>query len=81
MYTGLGVSMEGFLPAVSPRSVLVAADPVEAWLKVLDSCQFYPTAKSEWIDGKQGVIEVEQVTLLGGDVKTLLNELQAKVTQ
>jgi len=82
MYTGW-VSMEGFLPAVSSAvSYLVAADPsFEAWLSVLDSCQFYPTAKSEWIDVKQGVIEVEQNALLGGDVQTLLDELQAKVTQ
>ncbi|MDD3213054.1 MAG: extracellular solute-binding protein [Eubacteriales bacterium] len=81
MYTGW-VSMEGFLPAVSSAvDYLVAADPsFEAWLKVLDSCQFYPTAMSKWIDVKQGVIEVEQNALLGGDVKTLLDELQAKVT-
>ena len=82
MYTGW-VSMEGFLPAVSSAvSYLVAADPsFEAWLSVLDSCKFYPTAKSEWIDVKQGVIEVEQNALLGGDVKTLLDELQAKVAK
>jgi multiple sugar transport system substrate-binding protein len=48
---------------------------------VLDSCKFYPTAKAEWIDVKQGVIEVEQNALLGGDVKALLDELQAKVAK
>ena len=82
MYTGW-VSMEGFLPAVSSAvDYLVAADPTfEAWLSVLDSCQFYPTAKSEWIDVKQGVIDVEQNALLGGDVQTLLDELQAKVAK
>ena len=81
MYTGW-VSMEGFLPAVSSAvSFLVEADPTfEAWLGVLDSCQFYPTAKAEWVDVKQGVIDVEQKALLGGDVKTLLDDLQAKVT-
>lgn len=81
MYTGW-VSMEGFLPAVSSAvSYLVAADPsFEAWLSVLDSCKFYPTAKAEWVDVKQGIIEVEQNALLGGDVKTLLDELQTKVT-
>ena len=47
---------------------------------MLDSCQFYPTAKAEWVDVKQGVIDVEQKALLGGDVKTLLDDLQAKVT-
>lgn len=82
MYTGW-VSMEGFLPAVSSAvSYLVEADPsFEAWLNVLDSCQFYPTAMSNWVDVKQGVIEVEQNALLGGDVQTLLDELQASVAQ
>jgi multiple sugar transport system substrate-binding protein len=81
-YTGW-VSMEGFLPAVSSAvSFLVEADPsFEAWLSVLDSCQFYPTAKAEWIDVKQGVIEVEQNALLGGDVQALLDELQAKIVK
>lgn len=81
-YTGW-VSMEGFLPAVSSAvSFLVEADPsFEAWLSVLDSCQFYPTAKAEWIDVKQGVIEVEQNALLGGDVQALLDELQAKIAK
>jgi multiple sugar transport system substrate-binding protein len=81
MYTGW-VSMEGFLPAVSSAvSYLVKADPsFQTWLDVLGSCQFYPTAMSNWIDVKQGVIEVEQNALLGGDVKQLLDDLQTKVT-
>jgi multiple sugar transport system substrate-binding protein len=80
MYTGW-VSMEGFLPAVSSAvSYLVKADPsFQTWLDVLGSCQFYPTAKGNWIDVKQGVIDAEQNALLGGDVKALLDELQAKV--
>lgn len=75
------VSMEGFLPAVSSSvSALIEADPsFEAWLGVLDSCQFYPTALSNWDAIKQGVIEVEQQALTGGDVKTLLDDLQAKI--
>ncbi len=76
------VSMEGFLPAVnSAVGALVESDPAfEAWLDVLASCQFYPTAKAEWDQVKQGVISVEQTALTGGDVKTLLDELQAQVT-
>ena len=75
------VSMEDFLPAVnSAVAALVEANPsFEAWLKVLDGCKFYPTAKTEWIDVKQGAAAVEQSALTGGDVKTLLDELQAKV--
>ena len=77
------VSMEGFLPAVnSAVEALVAADPsFEAWLDVLGGAQFYPTAKAEWIDVKQGVTNVEQSALTGGDVKALLDELQAKITK
>ncbi|MBR1820677.1 MAG: extracellular solute-binding protein [Clostridia bacterium] len=75
------VSMEGFLPAVnSSVAALVEADPsFEAWLDVLDSCQFYPTALDNWDEIKQGVIDVEQQALTGGDVKTLLDDLQAKI--
>ena len=77
------VSMEDFLPAVnSAVAALVEANPsFEAWLKVLDGCKFYPTAKTEWIDVKQGAAAVEQSALTGGDVKMLLDELQAKVAK
>ncbi len=75
------VSMEGFLPAVnSSVAALVESDPsFEAWLDVLGGCQFYPTADPKWNDTKQGVIDVEQKALTGGDVRTLLDELQAKL--
>ena len=77
------VSMEGFLPAVnSSVAALVEANPsYEAWLSVLDSCQFYPTSLSNWDAIKMGVINVEQNALIGGDVKTLLDELQAELTK
>ena len=76
------VTMEGFLPAVnSAVESMVAADPgFEAWLNVLGSSQFYPTAKAEWNDVKVGVINVEQAALTGGDVKALLDALQAQIT-
>lgn len=81
-YTGW-VTMEDFLPAVSSVAESMAeADPVFAgWLNVLNNCKFYPTAKTEWIDVKQGTSAVEQSALTGGDVKTLLDELQAKVAK
>ena len=77
------VSMEGFLPAVnSAVQALVDADPsFEAWLSVLDSCQFYPTSKAEWDAVKQGVISVEQKALTGADVRTELDALQASLTE
>ncbi len=77
------VSMEDFLPAVnSAVGALVEANPsFEAWLDVLAGCKFYPTAKAEWIDVKQGVTRVAQSALTGGDVKTLLDELQAQIAK
>ena len=75
------VSMEGFLPAVnSAVEALVAADPsFGAWLDVLGSCQFYPAAKAEWAQVRQGVTTVEQEALIGGDVQAGLDALQAEV--
>lgn len=80
MYVGW-VSMEGFLPAIdSAVASLVKADPsFEAWLGVLQSCRFYPTAKADWQTVKQGVIDVEQKAILGGGVQELLDALQSKV--
>ncbi len=76
------VSMEGFLPAVnSAVEALVASDEsFAAWLDVLGSCQFYPTAKAEWDQVKQGVIKVEQDALSGASVQEGLDALQAELT-
>ena len=75
------VSMEGFLPAVnSAVESLVAADPsFQAWLDVLNSCQFYPTAMAEWDTVKQGVIAAEQNALTGASVQEELDALQAQL--
>ena len=45
----------------------------------MGSCKFYPTAKAEWADVKQGVINVEQQALLGGSVRELLDALQSDI--
>ena len=75
------VLMEGFLPATSAGGEIVAKeDPSMApWVDIVGSCKFYPTAKAEWADVKQGVIDVEQQALLGGNVKELLDNLQAQI--
>ena len=75
------VIMEDFLPATSTGGKIVAkADASMApWVEIVGSCKFYPTAKAEWADVKQGVIDVEQQALLGGNVKELLDALQAKI--
>ena len=75
------VSMEGFLPAVnSAVGALVESDPsFEAWLDVLSSCQFYPTAKTEWDQVKQGVIAAEQRALTGSSIADELASLQASL--
>ncbi len=76
------VEMEGFLPATTTGGeTLTAKDPNMAnWIDILSNCKFYPTAKSEWADVKQGVIDVEQQALLGGDVQELLDNLQSEIT-
>ena len=48
---------------------------------MLANAKFYPTAKPEWNAVKQGVINVEQNALTGGDVKQLLDELQASLVK
>ena len=77
------VSMEGFLPAVnSAVEELVASDPsFEAWLDVLGGCRFYPTAKAEWDQVKQGVIAAEQNALTGADIQAELDALQAELVK
>ena len=75
------VLMEGFLPATSAGGEAVAAaDPNQAaWVEIVGSSKFYPTAKAEWADVKQGVINVEQQALLGGNVQELLDALQSEI--
>ena len=75
------VLMEGFLPATTAGGeIMAAADPsLAAWIDIVGSSKFYPTAKAEWADVKQGVINVEQNALLGGNVQELLDELQAQI--
>ena len=75
------VLMEDFLPATSAGGeAMAAANPESAaWIEIVGSAKFYPTAKAEWADVKQGVIDVLQQALLGGDVQTLLDDLQAEI--
>ena len=75
------VIMEDFLPATTTGGeIMAAADPAAgAWIDIVGSANFYPAAKSEWADVKQGVISVQQNVLLGGNAQELLNELQADI--
>jgi len=75
------VLMEGFLPATSAGGEIVAKSDASMapWVEIVGSCKFYPTAKAEWADVKQGVINVEQQALLGGNVKELLDALQKEI--
>ena len=75
------VIMEDFLPATSAGGQIMAeADPAAAaWIEIVGSAQFYPAAKAEWADVKQGVINVLQQGLLGQDVQGLLDALQADI--
>ena len=75
------VLMEDFLPATSTGNELcAAADPgMAAWIDVIGSAKFYPAAKAEWADVKQGVIAVQQEVLLGADAQEQLDALQAEI--
>ena len=75
------VIMEGFLPATSAGGEIMAkADPANAaWIEIVGSSYFYPTAKAEWADVKQGVINVLQQGLQGGNVQELLDNLQKDI--
>ena len=75
------VLMEDFLPATKTGGEIAAAadERMAAWVEIVGSCKFYPTAKAEWADVKQGVINVEQQALLGGNVQELLDNLQAEI--
>ncbi len=75
------VIMEDFLPATSTGGKIMAdADPdAAAWIDIVGSAKFYPTAKAQWALVKQGVIDVEQQALLGGSVKELLDNLQTEI--
>ena len=75
------VLMEDFLPATTTGNELcAAADPgMSAWIDVIGSAKFYPAAKAEWADVTQGVIDVQQQVLLGGDAQALLDNLQAEI--
>ena len=65
---------------VSQKTSQNSANPsFAAWLSVLDSAQFYPTTKAEWADVKIGSINAEQQALIGGDVRELLDALQAQI--
>ena len=75
------VEMEGFLPATKAGGeALAKKDAAMAeWINIVGSCKFYPTAKAEWADVKQGVISAEQNALLGESVKEQLDKLQAEI--
>ena len=75
------VMMEGFLPATTAGGEAMAkADPDNAaWIEIVGTAKFYPQSKAEWADVKTGVINVEQQALQGGNVKDLLDALQAQI--
>ena len=75
------VLMEGFLPATTAGGEIMAkADPsLAAWIEIVGSSNFYPTAKAEWADVKQGVINVQQRALQGENVQQLLDALQKQI--
>ncbi len=89
---------EGFLPVTSDAAALLAknAEQFEKggnagkgnskyfadFNEILASCNFYPTAKTEWNDVKQGVIKAEQEACLGQvTAKAALDALQKQLVK
>ena len=86
---------EGFLPVTTDASEQLASKADQytvggsgaagnneyfaTFCNMLSSCNFYPTAKTEWIDVKQGVIDAEQRICQGEDAKTVLDALQTQI--
>lgn len=75
------VTMEDFLPVtVSGAELMSHADPaIGRWMRALDFCRFPPVSTPDWEKVKQGIIQVEQQALLGGDAQKLLTELQSQI--
>ena len=49
---------------------------------VLPNCQFYPMQKAEWMDVRNGVIDVEQQVCSGTtDAQSALDKLQSEVAE
>ena len=87
---------EGFLPATLDASEHLATNADKYtdcngapgrneffanFCALLPSCQFYPMQKAEWMDVRNGVIEVEQQVCEGLiSAQDALDALQAKVS-
>lgn len=74
--------MEGCLPVTRTGGrALAAADSGAAkGIGTLSGCRFYAAEKAFWAAVKPGVIRAQQQALLGGDVRELLDNLQAEIT-
>ena len=87
---------EGFLPATSDSSEYLASSAekhkvggsdatgnseyFKTFCAQLPNCQFYPMSKSEWMDVRNGVIEVEQQVCQGNtSAKDALDNLQKSI--
>ena len=74
------VLMEGFIPATAPGGdICIAKDPgMEKWVNLVAGAKFYPSIEG-WSDVKFGVIDAQQRILLGEDIQTVLDNLQAEL--
>ena len=75
------VLMEGYFPVTATAGETVANTNPEmaTWINLLKNVKFYPDTKAEWANVKQGIIKAEQEALLGGNVRELLDKLQAQI--
>ena len=76
------VFMEGFLPATSTGMEQLGQDQnfLAPWVSILPNCKFYPANVEGWGTVRNGVIGVLGEASNGGDVRALLDDLQAQLT-
>ena len=74
-------ALEGRLPLTrSAAGLLAQAGPSAAsWAGVLESCHTLPADSADWETVRFGLYSVEQLSLIGGDPRSALDELQASL--
>ena len=73
--------LAGLLPAAPDAAELLARGEASyaAWPEILPFCRLLPVGKPGWDAVSAGLYSIEQLSLLGGDIRAALDELQASL--
>ena len=78
----LAANAENYFVGGTDETVTGSSEYFATFCATLPTCSFYPMQKAEWMDVRNGVIDVEQKVCEGlVDAQTALDELQAAVTE